>query len=66
MNGWVTLEEIIKALSDNELKVLDAYDEKNPSPIYQKERVRLREEQPDEEEPSDNDGPSEEGEEGGG
>ena len=62
MNGWVTLEAIIKALRDNELKVLDAYHEKNPSPIYEKERLRLREEQPDDgdeeiEEPSDHDGP---------
>ena len=35
--------------------------EKNPSPIFEKERVRLREEQPDDgertEEPSDKDGP---------
>ena len=41
MNGWVTLEAIIKALRDNELKVLDAYNEKNLSPIFEKERVRL-------------------------
>jgi hypothetical protein len=33
MNGWVTLETMIKALRDNELKVLDAYHEKNPSPF---------------------------------
>ena len=65
MTGWVTLEVIIKALRDNELKVLDAYNEKNPSPIFAKERMRLREEQPDEE-PSDDDGPSDEGEERGG
>ena len=42
VNGWVTLEVIIKALSDNELQVLDAYHEKNPSPIYEEERARLR------------------------
>ena len=56
------METMIKALRDNELKVLDAYNEKNPSPIFEKERVRLREEQPDDgdeeiEQPSDNDGP---------
>ena len=45
-----TLEAIIKALRDNELKVLDAYNEKNPSHIYEEERARLREE-------ADDDGP---------
>ena len=64
VNGWVTLEVIIKALSDNELQVLDAYHEKNPSPIYEEERARLREEEPTRE--SDDDGSSDEDARGGG
>ena len=55
VNGWVTLEVIIKALSDNELQVLDAYQKKNPSAIYEEERARLREEEPPTRE-SDDDG----------
>ena len=56
VNGWVTLEKLIKALSDNELQVLNAYHEKNPSPIYEEERATasLREEEPTRE--SDDDG----------
>ena len=43
INGWVTLETIMKSLLDNELSALDDYHEKHPSEIFQKERERLRE-----------------------
>ena len=42
VNGWVTLEAIVKALSDSELGALDDYQESNPSPIFKEERARLR------------------------
>ena len=42
VNGWVTLQAIVKALSDSELSALDDYQESNPSPIFKEERARLR------------------------
>lgn len=42
INGWVTLETIVKALTDNELCALDAYEENHTSPLFREERDRLR------------------------
>ena len=45
--SWVTLEDIVKALSDNELNVLDRYEQNNPSEEWKSARAELREQYPD-------------------
>ena len=44
--AWVTLEEIVTALSDNELNVLDHFEENNPNEEWTKARAALREQHP--------------------
>ena len=41
--SWVTLEEIVTALSDNELNVLDHFEENNPNKEWAEARAALRE-----------------------
>ena len=40
--AWVTLEEIVTALSDNELNVLDHFEENNPNKEWTEARAALR------------------------
>ena len=40
---WVKLEEIVKALTDNELTVLDHYEQNNPNEEWRAARERFRE-----------------------
>jgi hypothetical protein len=40
VNGWVSLETLIKAFNENELSVLDKYHENHSSNMFQKERQR--------------------------
>ena len=42
----MTLEEIVTALSDNELNVLDHFEENNPNEEWTKARAALREQHP--------------------
>jgi hypothetical protein len=41
--SWVTLEDIVTSLSDNELNVLDHYEENHPSKEWTEARAALRE-----------------------
>ena len=41
--AWVTLEEIVTALSDNELNVLDHFEQNNPNKEWTEARAALRE-----------------------
>ena len=41
--SWVTLEEIVTALSDNELNVLDHYEQNHPNKEWTEARAALRE-----------------------
>ena len=41
--SWVTLEEIVTSLSDNELNVLDHFEQNNPNKEWTEARAALRE-----------------------
>ena len=41
--SWVTLEDIVTALTDNELSVLDHYEENHPNKEWTEARAALRE-----------------------
>ena len=43
-HGWIKLEDILRALCDAELSVLDHYMQNNPSADFTRERERLRDE----------------------
>ena len=47
VHGWIKLEDILGALGDAELSVLDHYTQNNPSAEFTQERDRLRAEMGD-------------------
>ena len=42
-HGWVKLDVIVRALGDNELNVLDHFEENNPNKEWTEARAALRE-----------------------
>ena len=44
VHGWIKLEDMLRALSDAELTVLDHFSQNNPSAEFAAERERLRQE----------------------
>ena len=45
-HGWVKLDVIVRALGDNELNVLDHFEENNPNMEWTEARAALREQFP--------------------
>ena len=45
-HGWIKLDVIVRALGDNELNVLDHFEENNPNKVWTEARAALREQHP--------------------
>ena len=49
MHGWIKLDDIVRALGDGELSVLDHFEQNNPNREWKEARAALREQHPGDE-----------------